>query len=160
MLDIQKLLAVSIGCLLGQGALFGQAGATPAAPGGGGGSYFQVLVRDAKTRIREIGPVELGRLRESRPGLVLVDVREDNEWNKSRISGAIHVGRGVLEIQIESRIPQRATPLVLYCRAGARSAVAADVLLKMGYTEVWSLAGGLTAFEAAGMAVDRSAPAN
>jgi rhodanese-related sulfurtransferase len=113
-------------------------------------------VKEARTHIREIDAAQLAALQKTP---VLVDVREDNEWEKSRIPGAIHVGRGVLEIGIESRVPEKSTPIVVYCQSGRRSAVAADVLMKMGYTNVSSLAGGLSAYQAAGLAVDRSSPA-
>ena len=136
-------------CLLVSAALSAQPG---------GGTYFQELVKEARTRIREIRPDQLGPLRAANLSVVLVDVREDNEWNRSRIPGAIHVGRGVLEVSIESRIPQKAAPVVVYCQSGSRSAVAADVLAKMGYTNVWSLAGGMTAYQAAGMLIDQAAP--
>jgi rhodanese-related sulfurtransferase len=115
-------------------------------------------VKDAKTRIREIGVDRLGALQNVAPSPVLVDVREDNEWDKGRIPGAIHVGRGVLEASIESRVPQKSTPIVVYCQSGGRSAVSADVLTKMGYTNVSSLAGGLAGYQAAGLPVDRSSP--
>ena len=123
-----------------------------------GGAYFQALVKEAKSRIREIGADQLGVLQKATPSPVLVDVREDNEWDKGRIPGAIHVGRGVLEVNIESRVPEKSTPIVVYCQGGGRSAVAADVLAKMGYTNVSSLAGGLAAYQAAGLPVDKSTP--
>jgi rhodanese-related sulfurtransferase len=115
-------------------------------------------VKEAKTRIKEITADQLGALLKKDPSLVLVDVREDNEWDKSRIPGAIHVARGVLEFSIESRVPQKPAAVVVYCRSGGRSALAADVLGKMGYTNVFSLAGGITAYEAAGLPVDKSSP--
>ena len=130
----------------------------PAVRPAGTGAYFQALVKDAKTRIREISADQLGALQKASPSPVLLDVREDNEWDKSRIPGAIHVGRGVLDVNIESRVPQKATPIVVYCQGGGRSAVAADVLGKMGYTNVSSLAGGLAAYQAAGLPVDKSSP--
>ena len=120
-----------------------------------GGAYFQALVKEAKTRIREIGVDQLTVLQKATPSPVLVDVREDNEWDKGRIPGAIHVGRGVLEANIESRVPEKSTPIVVYCQSGRRSAVATDVLTKMGYTNVSSLAGGLAAYQAAGLPVDK-----
>jgi rhodanese-related sulfurtransferase len=115
-------------------------------------------VKDARTRIKEISAANFSVLRKEDPTLVLVDVREDNEWNNRRIAGAIHVGRGVLEVNIESKVPRKATPIVVYCQGGGRSAVAADVLGKMGYTNVSSLAGGLAAYEAAGLPVDSPSP--
>jgi rhodanese-related sulfurtransferase len=131
---------------------------SPTVRAAGSGAYFQTLVREAKTRIREIDASQLAMLQKANPSPVLVDVREDNEWDKSRIPGAIHVGRGVLEVNIESRVPQKSTPLVVYCQGGGRSAVSADVLAKMGYTNVSSLAGGLAAYQAAGLPVDKSGP--
>ena len=132
--------------------------AAPATRPAGTGAYLQALAKDAKTRIREIGADQLGALQKASPSPVLVDVREDNEWDKGRIPGAVHVGRGVLDVNIESRVPQKATPIVVYCQGGGRSAVAADVLGKMGYTNVSSLAGGLAAYQAAGLPVDKSSP--
>jgi rhodanese-related sulfurtransferase len=148
------LLAASAGCLCLSVSLLAQTGAGAAS----GDSYFQTLVKEAKTRITEITAAKLGALQKEQPSLVLVDVREDNEWEKSRIPGAIHVGRGVLEGSVESKVPQKSATVVVYCRSGARSAVAADVLGKMGYAKVFSLAGGITAFEAAGLPVDKSSP--
>jgi len=151
------LLLVSTCCLCFSVALPAQTG-SPAVTPAGRGAYFQALVKEAKARISEIGADRLGALQKVDPSLVLVDVREDNEWDKSRIPGAIHVGRGVLEVNIESRVPQKSIPIVVYCQGGGRSAVAADVLAKMGYTNVSSLAGGLAAYQAAGLPVDKSSP--
>ena len=151
------LLLVSTCCLCFSVALPAQTG-SPAVTPAGRGAYFQALVKEAKTRIREIGANEIGALQKASPSPVLVDVREDTEWDKSRIPGAIHVGRGVLEVNIESRVPQKSIPIVVYCQGGGRSAVAADVLAKMGYTNVSSLAGGLAAYQAAGLPVDTSSP--
>ena len=74
---------------------------------------------------------------------VLVDVREDSEYEKDHLPGAIHLGKGVIERDIEARIPDTGTPLVLYCGGGFRSALAADNLQKMGYTNVISMDGGV-----------------
>jgi rhodanese-related sulfurtransferase len=157
MTRIRPVLLVSA-CGLWLGAsINGQTGSSATSPVGGV-PFFQTLVKDARTRIREISADKLTALRKEDPTLVLVDVREDNEWNKRRIAGAIHVGRGVLEVNIESRVPQKSTPIVVYCQGGGRSAVAADVLGKMGYTNVSSLAGGLAAYEAAGLPVDSASP--
>ncbi len=123
----------------------------------GGNTYFQALVKDAKTRIREVPVDQIAVLRATSPAVVVVDVREDNEWNRSRIPGAIHVGRGVLEMRIESRVPQKETPIIVYCQGGSRSALAADVLARMGFTDVSSLAGGLAAYQSAGLPLDQSA---
>ena len=156
MARVQPLL-ISASFLLLSGSLSAQTN-PPAARPAGGSAYFQTLVREAQSRIRAIDVVQFQTLRRASPAPVLVDVREDNEWDKSRIPGAIHVGRGVLEVNIEARIPQKSTPLIVYCQGGRRSAVAADVLGKMGYTNVLSLAGGFAAYQAAGLAVDQGLP--
>ena len=157
MTRIRPLLLIFTCCLCFSVWLPAQTGA-PAVRPAGTGAYFQALVKDAKTRIREIRADQLSAIQKASPSPVLVDVREDNEWDKGRIPGAIHLGRGVLEVNIESRVPQKATPIVVYCQGGGRSAVAADVLGKMGYTNVSSLAGGLAAYQAAGLPVDKSSP--
>jgi rhodanese-related sulfurtransferase len=154
---IHRLLLVFCCCLCLSNPLLAQTG-SPAARSAGGSGYFQALVKEAKARIREIGADQLEALQKATPSAVLVDVREDNEWDKGRIPGAIHVGRGVLEVNVESRIPQKSTPIVVYCQGGGRSAVAADVLAKMGYTNVSSLAGGVAAYVAVGLPLDRSTP--
>jgi rhodanese-related sulfurtransferase len=151
------MFLVSACCLWLGSSLNAQTG-SPATSPAGGAPYFQNLVTDAKAHIREISAAKLTELRKENSTLVLIDVREDDEWNQRRIAGAIHVGRGVLEINIESRVPQKSTPIVVYCQSGRRSAVAADVLGKMGYTNVSSLAGGLAAYGAAGLPVDSASP--
>ena len=151
------MFLISACCLWLGTSLNGQTG-SPATSPAGGAPYFQTLVKDARTHVREISAAKLTELRKENPTLVLVDVREDNEWNQRRIAGAIHVGRGVLELNIESKVPRKSTPIVVYCQGGGRSAVAADVLGKMGYTNVSSLAGGLAAYAAAGLPVDSASP--
>ena len=101
MTRIRPLLLISACCLCFSVWLPAQTGA-PAVRPAGTGAYFQALVKDAKTRIREIGADRLGALQKASPSPVMVDVREDNEWDKSRIPGAIHVGRGVLEVDRKS----------------------------------------------------------
>ncbi len=155
---LRPWLLVSVGASLMLGGLWAQTPSPEVRPGGGS-AYFQALVREAKTRIREVHVDQLATLRAASPAPILVDVREDNEWNRSRIPGAIHVGRGVLETRIESRVPEKGTPLILYCHSGGRSAVAADVLARMGYTHVVSLDGGVLAYQAAGLPLDRATPA-
>ncbi len=152
-----RTLLISACCLFLCETLSAQYTSSAVRPAGAG-AYFQTLVREARSRIREINVVQLQTLRAASPSPVLVDVREDNEWIKSRIPGAIHIGRGVLEMSIESRIPQKSTPIIVYCQGGGRSAVAADVLGKMGYTNVLSLAGGFAAYQAAGLPVDQAPP--
>lgn len=111
---------------------------------------FLRLVEDAKTRVREIGVEEtLERVSEG-AGARLLDVREDREWEAGRARGAEHMGRGVIERDIETAVPDKAAELILYCGGGYRSALAADNLRRMGYTNVYSLAGGWKAWKDAG----------
>ena len=107
---------------------------------------FLDLVNDAKSRIREVTvPETQQRLRENK-GAKLIDVREDNEWDKAHAAGAIHLGKGIIERDIETTVSDKDTELILYCGGGYRSALAADALQKMGYTNVFSMAGGWKAW--------------
>ncbi len=110
---------------------------------------FLAIVEDAKTRVREITVGELGE------GHVLVDVREDNEWAAGHAAGAVHLGKGIIERDIETAIPDHDAKIVLYCGGGFRSALAADALQKMGYTNVLSLAGGWRAWNENAMPVEK-----
>lgn len=103
---------------------------------------FLKLVKDAKTRIKEEDFRETKKKMDAGEKMVLVDVREDNEWARGHIPGAVHLGKGVIERDIEKAIPDKETPLVLYCGGGFRSALAADNLQKMGYRNVTSMDGG------------------
>ena len=104
---------------------------------------FLKIVEDAKKRIRETNVDEVKNGMDGGQKFVLVDVREESEFAKDHLPGAIHLGKGVIERDIESRVPDPATPLVLYCGGGFRSALAADNLQKMGYTNVLSMDGGI-----------------
>ena len=114
----------------------------------------QELFAEARQRITEVTPQEVQALRRDGAAFALVDVREGNEWQMGRIPGATFIPRGVLEGTIEGRVP-RETPVVLYCASGNRSALAADALQRMGYTNVASVAGGWRAWQAAGAPVER-----
>lgn len=103
---------------------------------------FLQLVDDAKSRVREISLSQLKARQAKGERPVLVDVREDHEWAKGRIPGARHLGRGIIERDIEKAFPDLSQELVLYCGGGFRSALAADNLQRMGYKNVLSLAGG------------------
>ena len=104
---------------------------------------FLALVNDAKTHIREFTIEEYLRRLDAGETWVLIDIREDDEWKVDRIPGAIHIGRGVLERDLEARFPEKSTPLVLQCGGGFRSALSAEALQRMGYTNVISLDGGI-----------------
>jgi rhodanese-related sulfurtransferase len=104
---------------------------------------FLAIVNDAKSRVRETTVDEIhGRL-DRHDRFVLVDVREDNEFAKDHLPGAIHLGKGIIERDIEQHVPDLDAEIVLYCGGGFRSALAADNLRKMGYTNVISMDGGI-----------------
>jgi rhodanese-related sulfurtransferase len=103
---------------------------------------FLKVVQDAKTRIRECTADEVKKRLDAGERFTLVDVREESEYAAGRLPGAVHIGKGVIERDIEAKVPDPATPLVLYCGGGFRSALAADVLQKMGYANVLSMDGG------------------
>lgn len=115
---------------------------------------FLELVQDAKTRIRETTVAEvMGRLQRGE-SLHLVDVREESEWARGHLPGAVHLSKGIIERDIEARFPDPATPLILYCGGGFRSALVADNLQKMGYTNVISMDGGWRGWTEAGGQVE------
>ena len=111
---------------------------------------FQKLVADAKQRITEVSAEE-AQARAKRSEAVLLDVREESEWRQGHATGAKHLSRGVIEVEIEEQVPDINQPIICYCGGGGRSALAADNLQKMGYTNVRSLAGGLKAWKEAGL---------
>ena len=111
---------------------------------------FLKLVNDAKSRIREVTVEETRARLASGSGVRLIDVREDNEWEAAHAAGAEHLGKGIIERDIETSAPDKSTELILYCGGGYRSALAADVLQQMGYTNVWSMAGGWKAWKDSG----------
>ena len=113
---------------------------------------FLKIVDDAKTRVREVDVAQT--LERVGAGARLIDVREDNEWAKGHARGAVHMGRGVIERDIETAIPDHDAELILYCGGGYRSALAADNLQRMGYTNVHSLAGGWRAWKESGAGVE------
>jgi rhodanese-related sulfurtransferase len=116
---------------------------------------FLKLVNDAKTRVKETNVADVKRRMESGEKFLLVDVREDNEWVKGHLPGARHMGRGVIERDIETSVPETGTKLVLYCGGGFRSALVADNLQKMGYTNVESMDGGWRGWTEAGLPTER-----
>jgi rhodanese-related sulfurtransferase len=103
---------------------------------------FLNIVNDAKSRVKETTPEIVRRKQESGDSFHFVDVREDNEWQKGHAQGAIHLGKGIIERDVEAAIPDHDAEIVLYCGGGFRSALAADALQKMGYTRVVSMDGG------------------
>ena len=116
---------------------------------------FLRLVADARKRIRELTVSDVERLRHSGETFELIDVRENDEWQRGHLPGARHLSKGIIERDIETAVPGRDAYLVLYCGGGFRSALAADNLQKMGYTRVVSMDGGWRAWTAAGLPVVR-----
>ena len=110
---------------------------------------FLKLVDDAKTRIRETNVQEVKRRLANKESFTLIDVREDGEWAKGHLPGAVHLCKGIIERDIENAVPGKATPIVLYCGGGFRSALVADNLQKMGYVNVISMDGGWRAWNEA-----------
>jgi rhodanese-related sulfurtransferase len=115
---------------------------------------FLKLVDDAKSRVREVNVDEALRKLESGKAK-LIDVREESEWVAGHARGALYLGKGVIERDIEERVPDKKAELILYCGGGFRSALSADNLQKMGYTNVSSMAGGWRAWQEAGAPVEK-----
>ena len=116
---------------------------------------FLKLVEDAKKHIRETDVHEVKQRLDAGEKFHLVDVREESEWARGHLPGAIHLGKGIIERDIEEVIPSTSAPIVLYCGGGFRSALAADNLRKMGYVAVLSMDGGWRAWTEAGYPVTK-----
>lgn len=118
---------------------------------------FMTLVTAAKANVKETNVADVKRRMDAGEKLTLVDVREDNEWAQGHLPGALHLGRGIIERDIEQRVPQTDAKLVLYCGGGFRSALVAESLQKMGYTNVESMDGGWKGWRDAGLPVEKTA---
>jgi rhodanese-related sulfurtransferase len=116
---------------------------------------FLKLVDDSKGRIREVTVHQTHERLVENPKAKLIDVREDDEWRAGHAKGSIHLGKGIIERDIESTVSDKTTELILYCGGGYRSALAADVLQKMGYTNVFSMAGGWKAWRDSGAEIEK-----
>ena len=116
---------------------------------------FLKLVNEAKKKIKETNVAEVKRRSEAGEKFLLVDVREDNEWDKGHLPGAVHMGRGIIECDVEQLVPDTSAKLILYCGGGFRSALVADNLQKMGYNNVESMDGGWKGWVAAGLPIAR-----
>ncbi len=111
---------------------------------------FEKLCEEARSRIREITINDVKQKLDDGEKFHFIDVREDHEWNQGHASGAQHLGRGIIERDIENVVPDKDTEIVLYCGGGYRSALAADNLQKMGYRKVYSMIGGIRAWREGG----------
>jgi rhodanese-related sulfurtransferase len=116
---------------------------------------FLKLVNDAKSRVHEIDIEGYKKLRESGEPHVLVDTREESEWNAGHVKGAVHLSKGIIERDIETKAPDKSAKLILYCGGGFRSALVADNLQKMGYTDAISLDGGWRALKESGLELEK-----
>ena len=116
------------------------------------GPRFTKLCAEAKAHVKEITSEEASQ--RQRGGTMLIDVREAEEFQKEHAVGAVHISKGALEMKIEQQAPDAATPIVLYCGGGNRSALAAENLQRMGYTNVASMAGGFKAWREKGLATE------
>ncbi len=118
-------------------------------------AQFLKLVNEAKKKIKETNVADVKRRSDAGEQFLLVDVREDNEWAKGHVPGAVHMGRGIIERDIEQRVPDTNAKLILYCGGGFRSALVADNLQKMGYHNVESMDGGWKGWLEAGLPIAR-----
>ena len=116
---------------------------------------FLKLVNEAKSRVKETDIAGYKKMLADGPKPILIDVREDSEWAAGHAAGAVHLGKGVIERDIESEIPDKTATLILYCGGGYRSALVADALQKMGYKNAISLDGGWRAWNEAGLPVEK-----
>jgi rhodanese-related sulfurtransferase len=116
---------------------------------------FLDLVNDAKSRVAEMDIEGYKKLRQSGEPHILVDTREESEWTAGHVKGAVHLSKGIIERDIETKVPDKNTKLVLYCGGGFRSALVADNLQKMGYTTPISLDGGWRALKESGLELEK-----
>jgi rhodanese-related sulfurtransferase len=126
-----------------------------AMPSKGHNEAFLALVNDAKSRVKEINIDQYQQMKQAGEPHILIDTREDSEWQAGHAAGSMHLSKGTIERDIETKVPDRGARLVLYCGGGFRSALAGDNLMKMGYTDVISLDGGWRAYTSAGLPVEK-----
>lgn len=116
---------------------------------------FLALVNEAKKRVKETNVAAVKRRMDAGEKFVLVDVREESEWSRGHLPRAVHLGKGIIERDIEQRVPDTGTKMILYCGGGFRSALTADSLQKMGYTNVESMDGGWKGWLDAGLPTEK-----
>jgi rhodanese-related sulfurtransferase len=114
---------------------------------------FLKIVEDTRKRIREVTIDEVKAKLDRKEKFLLIDVREESEYAADHLPGAVHLGKGIIERDVEARVPDQNTPMVLYCGGGFRSALAADNLQKMGYTQVLSMDGGIRGWREKGFSL-------
>src|SRR5580704_3978750 len=116
---------------------------------------FLKIVEETRKRIREVSIDEVKKKLDRKDKFLLIDVREESEYAADHFPGAVHLGKGIIERDVEARVPDQNTPMVLYCGGGFRSALAADNLQKMGYTQVLSMDGGIRGWREKGFALTK-----
>ena len=116
---------------------------------------FLKIVEDTRKRIREVTIDEVKAKLDRKEKFLLIDVREESEYAADHLPGAVHLGKGIIERDVEARVPDQDTPMVLYCGGGFRSALAADNLQKMGYTQVLSMDGGIRGWREKGFSLTK-----
>jgi rhodanese-related sulfurtransferase len=116
---------------------------------------FLKIVNEAKKRVKETNVADVKKRQDAGEKFVLVDVREDNEWAAGHVAGAIHLGKGIIERDIEKTVTDPGAKIILYCGGGFRSALAADNLQKMGYSNVESMDGGWKGWVEAGLPTEK-----
>jgi rhodanese-related sulfurtransferase len=116
---------------------------------------FLKIVEDTRKRIREVTIDEVKAKLDRKEKFLLIDVREESEYAADHLPGAVHLGKGIIERDVEARVPDQNTPMVLYCGGGFRSALAADNLQKMGYTQVLSMDGGIRGWREKGFSLTK-----
>lgn len=117
---------------------------------------FLALVNDAKSRVKETSVAEVHQRMKRRDDFVFIDTREEHEWNGAHAAGAVFLSKGIIEREIEQAVPNKSKEIVLYCGGGYRSALAADNLQKMGYTNVYSMTGGWRAWKDANGSIEKT----
>src|SRR5471030_3250712 len=114
---------------------------------------FLQIVNEARTRVKEVTVDDVKAMMDKGEKFLLVDVREESEFARDHLPGAIHLGKGLIERDVEQKVPDTSTPMILYCGGGFRSALAADNLQKMGYTNVLSMDGGFHGWREQGLPI-------
>lgn len=115
---------------------------------------FLKLVEAARLGVREISPEETKAKLEKQENVLIIDTREDHEWERGHVAGALHLGKGIIERDIESVAPDLDQPIILYCGGGYRSVLAAEALARMGYTKVSSMSSGWKGWQVRGYPVE------
>lgn len=117
-------------------------------------SAFLALVNEARKNIKEVSIDDVREMMDESRDFALIDVREESEWSRGRIAGAVYLGKGIIERDIERFIPDTSKEIVMYCGGGFRSVLTTETLQKMGYTNVYSMAGGWREWRESGFAIE------